>query len=95
MSYKVIPQVEFDRAVQRVLSVGLGRTPAENIVMSLWKASIDLSLNFKTLIEKATASGNLNVEQSVLDHINTTLPDTIRYHKKTAVAVSPIANREL
>jgi len=95
MAYKVIPQVDFDRAVQQVLSLGLGRTPAEQIVMALWKASIDLELNFKALIERAVSKGTLDVDQSVLDHINTSLPDTIRYTKKTAVAVSPIANREL
>ena len=95
MAYKVIPQVEFDRAVQRVLSIGLGRTPAENIVMALWKASIDLDQSFKTLIERATANGKLDVDQTILDHINKNLPDTIRYNKKTAVAVSPIAQREL
>jgi len=49
-TYKVIPQVEFDRAVQRILSLGLGRSPAENIVMALWHASIDLDLNFKVLM---------------------------------------------
>lgn len=95
MTYKVIPQVDFDRAVQQVLSLGLGRSPAEQIVMALWKASIDLELNFKSLIERAVGKGTLDVDQSVLDHINTNLPDTIRYTKKTAVAVSPIANREL
>jgi hypothetical protein len=95
MAYKVIPQVDFDRAVQQVLSLGLGRSPAEQIVMALWKASIDLGLNFKVLIERAVSKGTLDVDQLVLDHINTNLPDTIRYTKKTAVAVSPIANREL
>jgi hypothetical protein len=95
MAYKVIPQVDFDRAVQQILSLGLGRSPAEQIVMALWKASIDLGLNFKSLIERAVSKGTLDVDQSVLDHINASLPDTIRYTKKTAVAVSPIANREL
>jgi hypothetical protein len=95
MSYKVIPQVEFDRAVQQVLSLGLSRTPAEQIVMALWKASIDLELNFKTLIEKAVAKGTLDVDQSILDHINLSLPETIRYTKKIASSVSPIASREL
>lgn len=95
MAYKVIPQVEFDRAVQQVLSLGLGRTPAEQIVMAIWRASIDLELSFKSIIERAVSKGKLDVDQSILDHINNTLPDTIRYTKKTAVAVSPIANREL
>lgn len=95
MSYKVIPQVEFDRAVQQVLSVGLGRTPAENIVMAFWKASQDLSVSFKSLIEKAVANKELDVDQTILDHINVNLPETIRYNKKIAVAVSPIATREL
>mgnify|MGYP000556125041 CR=1 FL=1 len=95
MAYKVIPQVEFDRAVQQVLSLGLSRTPAEQIVMALWKASIDLGLNFKRLIEKAVANGTLDVDQSILDHINLTLPETIRYTKKIATSVSSIASREL
>lgn len=94
-TYKVIPQVDFDRAVQKVLSAGLGRTPAENIVMALWKASIDLGLEFRPLIEKTTANGKLHVDQIVLDHINTNLPDTIKYHKKVETQVSPIASREL
>ena len=42
----IIPQVQFDQAVQKVLNLGVGRTPAENVVQSLWKASIDLSLDF-------------------------------------------------
>ena len=95
MSYKVIPQVDFDRAVQQVLSLGMTRTPAEQIVMSLWKASIDLGLNFKRLIEKSVANGTLDVDQSILDHINLTLPGTIRYTKKIATSVSSIASREL
>lgn len=94
-TYRVIPQVDFDRAVQRILSIGVSRTPAENIVMALWKASIDLGLNFKALIEKSTVNGQLDVDQTILNHINQNLPDTIKYSKKTAVAVSSIANREL
>lgn len=95
MTYPVIPQVEFDRAVQRIISIGVGRTPAENIVMSLWKASIDLGLNFKQLLDKATANGKLVVGQLVLDHINLNLPGTIRYNTKTSTQVSSIASREL
>jgi uncharacterized protein (UPF0210 family) len=95
MTYKVIPQVDYDRSVQKILGLGLGRVPAENIVMALWKASQDLGLNFKLLIEKATANGKLNVDQSILDRINSSLPETIRYNKKTAVAVSSVATREL
>ena len=95
MAYKVIPQVEFDRAVQQVLGLGLGRISAEHIVMLLWQASIDLGLAFKILIEKSVAQGVLNVDQAVLDHINRSLPETIRYTKKIAVAVSLIASREL
>jgi hypothetical protein len=95
MAYKVIPQIEFDKAVQQVLITGIARTPAENIVIAFWKASIDLNKNFKILIEKATASGKLNVDQDVLDHINTTLPNTISYHVKTLTTVPPIARREL
>jgi len=94
MAYKVIPQVDFDKAVQKVLSVGLSRTPAENIVMSLWKASQDLNLDFKVLIERATANGTLDVDQSILDRINLTLPNTIRYGKSVAKSAAPIVTRE-
>jgi hypothetical protein len=52
-------------------------------------------LAFKTLIEKSVAQGVLDVDQAVLDHINRSLPETIRYTKKIAVAVSLIASREL
>ena len=93
-TYKVIPQVDFDRAVQKVLSVGLSRTPAENIVMALWKASIDLGLEFRPLIEKAIANGKLIVSQDVLNRINLNLPDTIKYHTKVEAVVSPSAQRE-
>lgn len=94
ITYRVIPQVEFDKAVQKVLSAGVSRTPAENIVMSFWKASIDLKQDFKVLIEKATETGKLDVSQAILDHINTTLPDTIKYNKIVTTRVSPIAARE-
>lgn len=94
MQYKVIPQVEFDKAVQKVIAVGLSRTPAENIVMNLWKASQDLNLNFKSLIEKSTATGKLTVEQSILDRINLTLPNTIRYGKNVNQTAAPIVTRE-
>lgn len=95
MSYKVIPQVEFDKAVQRIMVIGVNRKAAENIVLSLWKASIDLNLNFKSLIETATATGSLDVGQDILDHINETLPSTIQYHKAVPAAISPIVKREL
>jgi hypothetical protein len=95
MAYKVIPQVEFDKAVQQVLALGVNRKAAENIVLSLWKASIDLNLNFKLLVQTATATGSLDVSQSILDHINKTLPPTIQYHRAVPAAVSPIAKREL
>lgn len=95
MSYKVIPQVEFDRSVQKMLGCGLARRPAENIALSLWKASIDLKLDFKVLIDRSTASGNLDIEQSVLDYINRTLPGTVSYNKKVAANTAPVANREL
>jgi len=94
MIYKVIPQVEFDRAVQRILSVGLSRAPAENIAIALWHASIDLGLNFKVLIDTTTSSGNLEVMQDVLDRINLNLSDTIRYYKVQPIVTSPIVARE-
>lgn len=95
MAYKVIPQVDFDKAVQKVLAIGLGRTPAENIVLSFWKIAQDTNKDFKQFLEKALASGKIDVDQSVLDYINATLPDTIRYRKENASRVAPIAQREL
>jgi hypothetical protein len=95
MAYKVIPQVEFDKAVQKVLSTGLGLVPAESIVIAFWRASQDLNKDFKSLIEKATASGLLEVEQVILDHMNQNLPDTIRYYKKTTSSIPNVAKREL
>lgn len=95
MAYKVIPQVEFDKAVQKVLSTGIGRTPAESIVLSFWKACQDLSKDFKVLIDRSTASGHLDVDQDILNHINTTLPDTIKYYKKTLTNIPSVAKREL
>lgn len=95
MAYKVIPQVEFDKAVQKVLAIGVGRTPAENIVLSFWKISIDTNVDFKQFLDKAVSSGQLDVDQVVLDHINKTLPSTIRYRKETASKVAPVVQREL
>lgn len=95
MSYKVIPQLEFDQAVQKILSCGLARTPAENIALAIWQASIDFNLDFKTLINRATASGQLDVEQNILDHINKNVPTTVRYNKKVVVEKAPVVNREL
>ena len=87
-TYKVIPQVDFDKAVQRILSVGLARTPAENIVLAFWKASQDLNLDFRALIENSTATGMLDVNQDILDRINQNLPDTIRYYNIVVVILS-------
>ena len=49
ITYKVIPQVDFDKSVQRIMVIGLNRLASENIVLAFWKASQDLDLNFKTL----------------------------------------------
>lgn len=95
MTYKVIPQVEFDKAVQRILALGVSRLSSENLVLSFWKASIDLALNFKVLIDQAVATGSLDVAQSILDHINLSLPSTTQYHKRVVRAIAPIAQREL
>ncbi len=93
-TYKVIPQVDFDKAVQRILSVGLARTPAENIVLAFWKASQDLNLDFRTLMETSTANGVLDVNQDILDRINQGLPDTIRYYKNSPKKTLELAARE-
>jgi hypothetical protein len=95
MAYKVIPQVDFDKAVQRILSLGISRTPAENIVLAFWKISQDMNFDFKVFLEKSTVKGKLEVEQEVLDRLNITLPDTVNYYRDTVNAVAPIVKREL
>jgi hypothetical protein len=95
MAYKVIPQVEFDKAVQRILSLGISRTPAENIVLVFWKISQDLEFDFKSFLDRSTANGKLEVEQAILDRLNLTLPDTVKYYKNYVNSVSPIVQREL
>jgi hypothetical protein len=95
MTYKVIPQVDFDKAVQKILSLDIGRTTAENLVVSFWKITQDLNIDFKKFIDTATASGKLDVSQEVLDYINKTLPNTIRYQKEVIQNIAPTAQREL
>jgi uncharacterized protein YwbE len=91
----IIPQVKFDQAVQKVLNLGLGRTPAENVVQNLWKASIDLGLEFNNLITQATKTGKLVVTQDVLNNINTNNnPDGISYNVKQPLNIPPVVLRE-
>lgn len=95
MTYKVIPQVDFDKAVQRVLRIGVARAPAENIVLALWKAAQDLRQDFRMLIFQATSKGNLDVDQFILDHMNLMLPKTIQYNKKISVSSFTLVANEL
>jgi hypothetical protein len=91
----IIPQVKFDQAVQKVLNLGLGRTPAENVVQNLWKASIDLGLEFNNLITQATKTGKLVVTQDVLNNINTNNnPNGISYNVKQPLNIPPVVLRE-
>ena len=95
MTYKVIPQVDFDKAVQKILALDIGRNTAENLVISFWKITQDFNLDFRQFIDKATESGKLDVGQEVLDYINKTLPNTIRYRKEVIQNVAPVTTREL
>ena len=95
MIYKVIPQVDFDKAVQKILALDIGRNTAENLVISFWKITQDFNLDFRQFIDKATETGKLDVGQEVLDYINKTLPNTIRYRKEVIQNVAPVATREL
>ena len=95
MTYKVIPQVDFDKAVQKILSLDIGRTTAENLVISFWKITQDLNVDFKKFLDSATSTGKLDVSQEVLGYINKTLPNTIRYQKETIQNIAPVASREL
>ena len=95
MTYKVIPQVDFDKAVQKILALDIGRTTAENLVISFWKITQDLNIDFRKFLDKATESGKLDVDQEVLDYINKTLPNTIRYQKEIIQNIAPTVKREL
>lgn len=95
MTYRVIPQVDFDRAVQKVLACGVARTPAENIVLAIWQICLDLSKDFRSTIDLATASGNLDVEQQILDRINNRRSPTIAYNKRSLANLQPLISREL
>lgn len=92
---KVIPQVDFDKAVQKILSVGLARTAAENIVIVFWNVCVEKDLNFKQFVDKATSTGKIDVDQSILDYINLTLPNTVRYYKDKPAKLSTVIAREL
>lgn len=93
--YKTIPQVEFDKSVQQVISLGLSRVMSENIVLSFWRISQDLNLDFKKFLDSSIINGQLDVDQQVLDYINKTLPATIQYKKDAINRASPIVLREL
>jgi hypothetical protein len=95
MTYRVIPQVDFDRAVQKVLACGVARTPAENIVLSIWQICLGLEKDFRSTIDLATSTGSLDVEQAILDRINNRRPPTIAYNKKLPATLTPVVNREL
>jgi hypothetical protein len=93
---KPIPQIDFDRAVEKIMSAGLANKPAENIVISLWKSAIALNLKFTDLVNSAVATGKLDVSQSVLDYLNAhSLPDDINYKKIQPVKLSKLVEREL
>ena len=94
-TYKTISQVDFDKSVQRVISLGLSRVMAENIVLSFWRISQDLELDFKQFLDKSIVNGELDVDQKVLDIINKTLPATIKYRKDVINRISPMVLREL
>ena len=94
-AYKTIPQVEFDKSVQQVISLGLSRVMAENIVLSFWRISQDLNLDFKKFLDASIVNGQLDVDQRVLDYINKTLPATIQYKKDAINRASPLVLREL
>jgi len=86
MTYKTIPQIEFDRAVQKFRAIKVGQRSAESLVLTLWKVSQDLNRNFRQLIESSVRGGRLNVDQSILAKINTGLPKTVNYGIKSPVS---------
>ena len=86
MAYKTIPQIEFDRAVQKFRAIGVGQRSSESLTLVLWKISQDLKRNFRQLIDSSVKNGRLNVDQSVLSRINTGLPNTVNYGIKSAAS---------
>lgn len=94
MAYKTIPQVEFDKAVQRIVSVGLARRAAESLVLMFWKIAQDLKRNFRGMIDSAVRGGKLNVDQRVLDQLNLTKPPTVKYAKTTTVSTFSVVLNE-
>ncbi len=86
MAYKTIPQVEFDKAVQRLVGVGLNRKTAESLVLMMWKIAQDLKRNFRGMIDAAVRGGRLNVDQKILNQINLTKPATVQYTKVATVS---------
>ena len=54
MATKPIPQIDFDKSVQRLLNLGLSRIAAENLVIQFWQISLNQNLSFKGLIDQAT-----------------------------------------
>lgn len=94
MAYKIIPQVEFDKAVQKIMTVGLGRRPAESLVLIFWKISQDLKRNFRLLIDNAVRGKKLNVDKRILDQINLTKPPTVRYAKTMTVSSFSLVTNE-
>lgn len=95
MVHKVIPQVEFDKSVQRILAIGLGRQAAESIVLSFWRICENLNLDYKKFLDASIVNGELDVDQRVLDQINKNLPLSIRYRKDSIVTASNLIRREL
>ncbi len=93
--YKVISQVDFDRSVQKIVGLGISRVPAENIILSFWRISQDLEVDFKKFLEASIVNNQLDVDQRVLDYINKNLPPTIRYRKDSIVKASSLLTREL
>lgn len=94
MAYKIIPQVEFDKAVQKIMKVGLGRTPSEKLVLVFWKIAQDLKRNFRSLIDNAVRGGRLNVDRRILDQINETKPPTVKYAKTTTLTTFSVVMNE-
>lgn len=94
MAYKIIPQVEFDLAVQKFLKIKVSRKVAEALVLALWKISQDLKRNFRQLVDSSIKNGRLNVDQRILNSINASLPKTVNYGIKTTAATFTVVTNE-
>jgi hypothetical protein len=89
-----IPQVEFDRAVSKLMTVGIERVPAENIAVVFHKIAKDKGIAYQRFIDASVQNGYLDIDQELLDRYNLTLSKNIRYKKLVSSKTADVIKRE-